>query len=144
MDNPKTGLRMTPNNPDSIALLRSYLQHKSPNELIALLLDLVQPVDEPTHQQSRNRLAPPSLATTDLRYPSADIFLAALDGFEVIVDESGYRDGRPSSTSFARNCSSAMPAIALCGPSWLPLNNLWGCPQLYAGCAFIGEYRRFE
>ncbi|MBE7554285.1 MAG: hypothetical protein HS126_24765 [Anaerolineales bacterium] len=65
---------MNPNTLDTIALLRVHLQDKSADELITLLLDLIQQVDEPTRQQFWNRLAPPGLATADLRYPSSEIF----------------------------------------------------------------------
>lgn len=83
---------MNPNPPDSIALLRVHLQDKSPDELITLLLDLIQQVDEPTRQQFWNRLAPPGLATADLRYPSSEIFLAELDEFATAVEQGDYFD----------------------------------------------------
>ncbi len=83
---------MNPNTLDTIALLRVHLQDKSADELITLLLDLIQQVDEPTRQQFWNRLAPPGLATADLRYPSSEIFLAELDEFARAVEQGDYFD----------------------------------------------------
>ncbi len=83
---------MNQNTPDSIALLRIHLQNKSVDELINLLLDLIQHVDEPTRQQFWNHLAPPGLATADLRYPSSEIFLAELDEFASAVEQGDYFD----------------------------------------------------
>lgn len=83
---------MNPHTPDSIALLRVHLQDKSADELITLLLDLIQQVDEPTRQQFWNRLAPPGLATADLRYPSSELFLAELDEFARAVEQGDYFD----------------------------------------------------
>ena len=83
---------MNSNSSGSVALLRVHLQDKSSDELIALLLDLIQQVDEPTRQQFWSRLAPPGLTTADLRYPSAETFLAELDEFATAVEQGEYFD----------------------------------------------------
>jgi len=78
--------------PDRMAHIRAYLEKKSKNELVILLLDLVQGMDEPTRQRFWEHLAPPGMATADLRYPSAEDFLAELEDFADEVSEGKYYD----------------------------------------------------
>jgi hypothetical protein len=72
--------------------IRAYLEKKTKPELVALLLDLVQGMDEPTRQRFWEHLAPPGMATADLRYPSAEDFLAELETFAGEVSEGEYYD----------------------------------------------------
>ena len=76
--------------PDRMAHIRAYLEKKSKKELVILLLDLVQGMDEPTRQRFWEHLAPPGMATADLRYPSAEDFLAELEDFADEVSEGKY------------------------------------------------------
>jgi tetratricopeptide (TPR) repeat protein len=78
--------------PDRMAHIRAYLEKKSKKELVILLLDLVQGMDEPTRERFWEHLAPPGLATADLRYPSAEDFLAELEDFADDVSEGKYYD----------------------------------------------------
>jgi tetratricopeptide (TPR) repeat protein len=78
--------------PDRLAHIRAYLEKKNKPELVALLLDLVQDMDEPTRQQFWKHLAPPGMAIADLRYPSAEDFLAELEAFAEEVSEGEYYD----------------------------------------------------
>ena len=77
---------------DRLAHIRAYLEKKTKPELVALLLDLVQGMDEPTRQRFWEHLAPPGMATADLRYPSAEDFLAELEAFAEEVSEGEYYD----------------------------------------------------
>jgi tetratricopeptide (TPR) repeat protein len=77
---------------DRLAHIRSYLEKKSKPELVTLLLDLVQGMDEPTRQRFWEHLAPPGMATADLRYPSAEDFLVELEAFTEEVSEGEYSD----------------------------------------------------
>ena len=77
---------------DRLGHIRAYLDKKTKSELIALLLDLVQEMDEPTRQRFWEHLAPPGMATADLRYPSAEDFLAELEAFAEKVSEGEYYD----------------------------------------------------
>jgi hypothetical protein len=77
---------------DRLAHIRAYLEKKTKPELVALLLDLVQDMDEPTRQRFWEHLAPPGMATADLRYPSAEDFLAELESFTEEVSEGEYYD----------------------------------------------------
>ncbi len=78
--------------PDRMVYIRAYLEKKSKKELVILLLDLVQGMDEPTRQRFWEHLAPPGMATADLRYPSAEDFLAELEDFADEVSEGKYYD----------------------------------------------------
>ncbi len=78
--------------PDRMMHIRTYLEKKTKPELVALLLDLVQGMDEPTRQRFWEHLAPPGMATADLRYPSAEDFLAELEAFVEEVSEGEYYD----------------------------------------------------
>ena len=78
--------------PDRMAHIRAYLEKKSKKELVILLLDLVQGMDEPTRQRFWEHLAPPGMATADLRYPSTEDFLAELETFAEDVSEGKYYD----------------------------------------------------
>ena len=83
---------MTPDTPDSLTLLQLHLQDKSTDELIALLIDLVQQVDEPTRQQFLDHLAPSEPSAVDLRSPSPEIFLSQLAAFAEAVSQGDYFD----------------------------------------------------
>jgi hypothetical protein len=72
---------------DRLAHIRAYLERKTKPELVTLLLKLVQDMDEPTRQRFWEHLAPPGMATADLRYPSAEDFLAELEAFVEEVAE---------------------------------------------------------
>ena len=78
--------------PNRMAHVRAYLENKSKNELVILLLDLVQGLDEPTRQRFWEHLAPAGMATADLRYPSAEDFLAELEDFADEVSEGKFYD----------------------------------------------------
>ena len=77
---------------DRLANIRVYLEKKNKPELVALLLDLVQEMDEPTRQRFWEHLAPLGMATADLRYPSAEDFLSELEAFAEEVSEGEYYD----------------------------------------------------
>jgi hypothetical protein len=77
---------------DRLAHIRAYLERKTKPELVTLLLKLVQDMDEPTRQRFWEHLAPPGMATADLRYPSAEDFLAELEAFVEEVAEGEYYD----------------------------------------------------
>lgn len=77
---------------DRLAIIRVYLEKKNKPELVALLLNLVQEMDEPTRQRFWEHLAPPGMATADLRYPSAEDFLSELESFAEEVSEGEYYD----------------------------------------------------
>lgn len=77
---------------DRLANIRAYLEKKNKPELVTLLLDLVQEMDEPTRQRFWEHLAPPGMATADLRYPSAEDFLSELEAFTEEVSEGEYYD----------------------------------------------------
>ena len=81
--------------PDRTAHIRAYLEKKSKKELVTLLLDLVQGMDEPTRQRFWEHLAPPGMATADLRYPSAEDFLAELEAFAEEVSEGSITTKKP-------------------------------------------------
>jgi tetratricopeptide (TPR) repeat protein len=53
---------------------------------------LIRAVGEPTRQRFWTRLAPPDLATADLRYPSAEVFLTELAEFADAVSRGDYLD----------------------------------------------------
>jgi len=78
--------------PDRMAHIRAYLEKKNKSELVARLLELVQGMDEPTRQRFWEHLAPPGMATADLRYPSREDFLAELEAFAEEVSEGEYYD----------------------------------------------------
>ena len=78
--------------PDRMAHIRAYLEKKTKPELVALLLDLVQGMDEPTRQRFWEHPAPPGMATADLRYPSAEDFLVELAAFAEDVSDGEYYD----------------------------------------------------
>ena len=77
---------------DRLTNIRAYLEKKNKPELVALLLDLVQEMNEPTRQRFWEHLAPPGMATADLRYPSAEDFLSELESFAEEVLEGEYYD----------------------------------------------------
>lgn len=77
---------------DRLEHIRSHLEKKSKAELITLLLDLIREMDEPTRQRFWTHLAPPGVATADLRYPSPGDFLAKLEEFSEAVEEGEYFD----------------------------------------------------
>lgn len=69
------------NQTNALDQIRQHLAHKPANELVDLLLDLLQQVDETTRRRFWEQLAPSGLATADLRYPSAEAFLAEVATF---------------------------------------------------------------
>jgi len=77
---------------DRATHIRAHLEKKSKSDLVNLLLDLVQGMDEPTRQRFWEYLAPPGMATADLRYPSAEDFLAELETFSDDVADGEYYD----------------------------------------------------
>jgi len=77
---------------DRLANIRVYLEKKNKPELVALLLELVLEMDEPTRQRFWEHLAPPGMATADLRYPSAEDFLSELESFAEEVSEGEHYD----------------------------------------------------
>jgi tetratricopeptide (TPR) repeat protein len=77
---------------DRMMHIRTYLAKKSKTELVDLLMDLVKGMDEPTRQCFWGYLAPPGMATADLRYPTADDFLAELEAFTEEVSEGKFYD----------------------------------------------------
>jgi tetratricopeptide (TPR) repeat protein len=80
------------NSPNRMAHIHAHLEKKSKKELVTLLLELVQGMDEATRQQFWSHLAPPGMATADLRYPSVEDFLAELERFAEEVAEGAYYD----------------------------------------------------
>lgn len=82
---------MTKDN-DNISPIRTYLQGKSTEYLVDLLIDLIQAIEEPARQRFWERLAPPAMATADLRYPSPEDFLTELREFEEAVMEGEFFD----------------------------------------------------
>ncbi|MCB0195205.1 MAG: hypothetical protein KDJ65_24870 [Anaerolineae bacterium] len=83
---------MNSNTLDSITLLQAHLQDKSSDELIALLIDLVQQLDEPTRQHFLDNLTPSKPPPVELRSPSPETFLAQLDAFAEAVRQGDYFD----------------------------------------------------
>jgi hypothetical protein len=77
---------------DPFGRIRTHLEGQPPETLVELLLDLVREMEEPTRQRFWARLAPPGLATADLRYPSLDSFLAKLKAFAREVEKGKYFD----------------------------------------------------
>ena len=77
---------------DRMMHIRAYLAKKSKTELVDLLMELVQGMDEPARQRFWGYLAPPGMATADLRYPSAKDFLAELKAFAEEVSEGEFYD----------------------------------------------------
>ncbi len=77
---------------DRLANIRAYLERKNKPELVTLLLELVQEMDKPTRQHFWEHLAPPGMATADLRYPSAEDFLSELASFAEEVSAGEYYD----------------------------------------------------
>lgn len=77
---------------DRLAHIRAYLEKKNKSELVALLLELVEGMDEPTRQRFWEHLAPSGMATADLRYPSSEDFLSELEAFTEEVSEGEYYD----------------------------------------------------
>jgi hypothetical protein len=66
---------------DNLTQIRQYLTGKSAEELVDLLMDLLQQMDETTRRRFWEQLAPPGLATADLRYPAPEAFLADVKAF---------------------------------------------------------------
>ncbi|MGD2207463.1 MAG: hypothetical protein PVH17_11865, partial [Anaerolineae bacterium] len=66
---------------DALSRIRQHLAQKPAGELVDLLLDLLDQVDETTRRRFWEQVAPPGLATADLRYPSAEAFLTEVKTF---------------------------------------------------------------
>jgi hypothetical protein len=82
---------MSQNNGNS-SQIRAHLQGKSTEYLVDLLVDLIQAAEEPLRRRFWERLAPPMIATTDLRYASPEEFLAELNEFVEAVENGEYYD----------------------------------------------------
>ncbi len=80
------------NQTDALAQIRQHLANKSADELIDLLMDLLQQVDETTRRRFWEQLAPPGLATADLRYSSPEAFLADVEAFVAAASAGEYYD----------------------------------------------------
>ena len=83
---------MTNPTTDSLKRIRTHLEGQPIEALVELLLDLVREMEETTRRCFWARLAPPGLATADLRYPSADEYLAKLKAFAREVEKGKYYD----------------------------------------------------
>ncbi len=79
-------------NNDNLSAIRVHLEKQSTAYLVDLLIDLIQAVEEPTLQHFWERLAPPAMATADLRYPSPEDFLTELREFEEALMEGEFFD----------------------------------------------------
>lgn len=79
-------------NQDSLVAIRAHLENQSTAYLVDLLMDLIQALEEPVRQRFWQRLAPPAMATADLRYTSPEAFLAELREFEEAVREGEFFD----------------------------------------------------
>jgi hypothetical protein len=82
-------------NTERLSHIPVFMETKNKSELFALLLNLVQGMDEPDRQLFWERLAPPGVATADFRYPSPEVFLAELEVFaEKVSDGKDYDEER--------------------------------------------------
>ena len=77
---------------DTLTQIRQHLTKKSADELVDLLMDLLQQIDEATRRRFWEQLAPSDLATADLRYPSPESFLAAVEMFVAAAAIGEYYD----------------------------------------------------
>jgi tetratricopeptide (TPR) repeat protein len=77
---------------DTLTQIRQYLTGKSADELVDLLMDLLQQMDETTRRRFWEQLAPPGLATADLRYPLPGAFLADVKTFVTAAAAREYYD----------------------------------------------------
>jgi tetratricopeptide (TPR) repeat protein len=77
---------------DNLSTIRTHLEDQSTTYLVDLLMDLIQAVEEPVRQRFWERLAPPAMATADLRYASPEFFLTELQEFAETVGEGDYFD----------------------------------------------------
>ena len=77
---------------DTLVNIRQHLTNKSADELVDLLMDLLQQIDEDTRRHFWEQLAPPGLATADLRYSSPEAFLANVDRFVAAAAARKYYD----------------------------------------------------
>ena len=75
---------------DNLSTIRTHLENQSTTYLVDLLMDLIQAVEEPVRQRFWERLAPPEMATADLRYASPELFLTELQEFAEAVEEGDY------------------------------------------------------
>ena len=80
------------NQTDDLGQIRQHLANKSASELVDLLMDLLQQVDETTRRRFWEQLAPPGLATADLRYSSPEAFLADVEAFVASAAAGEYYD----------------------------------------------------
>ncbi len=79
-------------NNENLSAVRVHLENQSTAYLVDLLIDLIQAVDEPMRQRFWERVAPPSVATADLRYSSPELFLTELEEFAEAVREGAFFD----------------------------------------------------
>lgn len=77
---------------DNLLTIRTHLENRSTAYPVDLLIDLLQALEEPARQRFWARLAPPEMATADLRYSSPEAFLAELQEFEEAVQEGEFFD----------------------------------------------------
>ncbi len=77
---------------ENFAAVRAHLENQSTAYLVDLLLDMIQALEEPVLQRFWDRLAPPAMATADLRYASPEQFLTELREFGEAVAEGDYFD----------------------------------------------------
>ncbi len=82
---------MAPDN-NNLTAIRAHLENQSTAYLVNLLLDIIEALEEPVRQRFWDRLAPPAMATADLRYASPEQFLTELRDFEEAVGEGDYFD----------------------------------------------------
>ena len=77
---------------DVLTHIRQHLTSKSADELVDLLMNLLQQMDEATRRRFWEQLAPPGLATADLRYSSPEVFLADVETFVAAAAAREYYD----------------------------------------------------
>lgn len=80
------------NQTDALVQIHQHLANKSAGELVDLLMDLLLQVDETTRRRFWEQLAPPGLATADLRYPSPEAFLTQVRTFVSAAADGEYYD----------------------------------------------------
>lgn len=79
-------------NNDNLSSIRTHLENQFTACLVDLLKDVIQAMEEPVRQRFGERLAPPAMATADLRYSSPELFLTEMQEFEEAVMEGEFFD----------------------------------------------------
>jgi len=77
---------------EGLSHIRVFLKKKNKSGLVALLLNLVQGMDEPDRQFFWEHPAPLGVSTADFRYPSPEVILAELETFAEEVTDGKYYD----------------------------------------------------